>query len=306
MEQIRRREMEEAQRDHLGLIYEFIEDHNRPVIGDEELASLGVMKSTKLEIDDPAPIDLEPRYFHPCYDDTRGIEEVGDECRLIWGETLDKGKGVDPEWVPNVAYRNPQYRAKWFWACYDTLSYCYDEDDGTQSGGYNVPYLEDFEYPDRETGRQEMYVSHSVFTARCEDRPHTAILMCDASVAPEDKMLLSELEASVALLRYQLAGGRFTDHHTKPVLVYTIQWETHGRITQAHYDAKINKLVIRQSRILNLSGLAPTSDAYILLRWMMNEPVGETEYKHSEPEEGSDAGLPNNSCGPRVVVTKCG
>lgn len=52
--------------------------------------------------------------------------------------------------------------------------------------------------------------------------------------------------------------------------------ETNARITQAHFDAKTNTLVVRQSRILDLKGKKPTPDAYLLLRWMMNLPVGET------------------------------
>lgn len=61
--------------------------------------------------------------------------------------------------------------------------------------------------------------------------------------------------------------------------------ETNARITQAHFDAKTNTLVVRQSRILDLKGKKPTPDAYLLLRWMMNLPVGETEYKQDEGHE---------------------
>jgi hypothetical protein len=58
--------------------------------------------------------------------------------------------------------------------------------------------------------------------------------------------------------------------------------ETHARITQAHFDAKTDKLVVRQSRVLDLNGKRPTADAYLLLRWMMNVPVGETEYRQDD------------------------
>ena len=58
--------------------------------------------------------------------------------------------------------------------------------------------------------------------------------------------------------------------------------ETHARITQAHFDAKTDKLVVRQSRLLDLKGKRPTPDAYLLLRWMMNVPVGETEYRQDD------------------------
>lgn len=59
-------------------------------------------------------------------------------------------------------------------------------------------------------------------------------------------------------------------------------WETHGRITQAYVDPDIHKLVIRQSRIFDFRGKDPPPDAFLFLRWMMNDPVGETERKQDE------------------------
>jgi hypothetical protein len=44
--------------------------------------------------------------------------------------------------------------------------------------------------------------------------------------------------------------------------------------------------VLRQSRQLDLRGPEPTDDAFLLLRWMANRPVGQTEYvDEAEPEE---------------------
>lgn len=81
--------------------------------------------------------------------------------------------------------------------------------------------------------------------------------------------------------------------------------ETHARITQAHFDAKLDKLVVRQSRILDLKGKRPTDDAYLLLRWMMNIPIGETEYKHEEEHklDGDQREVPSQ---PTLVVTEAG
>lgn len=75
-------------------------------------------------------------------------------------------------------------------------------------------------------------------------------------------------------------------------MVYTIVWETHGRITQGYFDASIEKLVVRQSRILDLQGESeePSPDGYLLLRWMMNRPVGETEYRHDAETKPVDEG----------------
>lgn len=79
--------------------------------------------------------------------------------------------------------------------------------------------------------------------------------------------------------------------------------ETHGRITQAHFDGKINKLVLRQSRILDFRGEKPTPDAYLMLRWMMSLPVGGTEYKHDPGHklEGYQRPVPSQ---PSLVTTE--
>ncbi|KAL1865940.1 hypothetical protein VTK73DRAFT_4946 [Phialemonium thermophilum] len=304
---IRRELLEEDQYERLGHVYEFVTTHNRTTIDDEELAALGVVRSTNLDVDNAAPFDFEPRFFRPCYDRELELQQVGRERSRIWGETLDVGKYTNPEWVPNVPYRNPEFRAMWFSCCYDELALLQaekDEEEGRESDGYTTPHLDDFPYPACAL-RPETYTSGPAFVAQRETKPHMAIVLCDATVAPEDKILLSELHGCVSLMRYQIRSGRFADHHTKPVMAYTMQWETQGRITQAHYDAKINHLVIRQSRILNLSGPEPTSDAYILLRWMVNQPVGNTQYKDTEPEEARDTGLPNNSSEPKIVVSEC-
>jgi hypothetical protein len=49
------------------------------------------------------------------------------------------------------------------------------------------------------------------------DTPHLGITMLNPTVAPEGKMLESELKAAVACLWAQTRSKQFTDHHTKPV-----------------------------------------------------------------------------------------
>ncbi|EAQ89360.1 predicted protein [Chaetomium globosum CBS 148.51] len=129
--------------------------------------------------------------------------------------------------------------------------------------------------------------------------------MLDPNVAPEGKMLWSELDAAVTLLREQIRPGRFTDHHTKPALIYTFQWETHARLTKAHLDAKTNKTNIRQSRQLDLRGKEPPPDALLLLRWLLNTPVGATRYE-DEPVKGAAADDGDEDEGKPVVVVGVG
>lgn len=69
-------------------------------------------------------------------------------------------------------------------------------------------------------------------------------------------------------------------------MLYTIQGDLYARITQAYFDPDMGKIVIRQSRLLDLRGPKPTEDAWLLMRWMLNTPVGDTLIK---PE---NAGLP--------------
>jgi hypothetical protein len=64
--------------------------------------------------------------------------------------------------------------------------------------------------------------------------------------------------------------------------------------------------VLRQSRQLDLRGPEPTDDAFILVRWMANRPVGETEYVEEEEvgaeEEGGEGSTDNSGAAPRLVV----
>lgn len=69
-------------------------------------------------------------------------------------------------------------------------------------------------------------------------------------------------------------------------MLYTFQSDQNARITQAYYDPDMGKIVLRQSRQLDLRGPKPTEDAWLLMRWMLNTPVGDTMTK---PEDG---GLP--------------
>ena len=154
------------------------------------------------------------------------------------------------------------------------------------------------------------YRPHYYLLPAAADKPHFSMVMLDPTVAPEGKMLESELRAAATLLHVQTRSKRFTNHHTKPVspqsafpnqhpplqtnhlhqvLVITFQWETHARLTQAHVDAETNKIVIRQSRLFEIAGPTPPPDALLLLRWMINSPVGTTKYEDGDGADGAPA-----------------
>jgi hypothetical protein len=78
------------------------------------------------------------------------------------------------------------------------------------------------------------------------------------------------------------------------------QW---ARITQVHFDGKARKLVLRQSRQLDLRGPTPPPDAFLLLRWMANRPAGETEYvDEKEPPKEEVARDEPSSGAPKLVL----
>ncbi|SPQ23239.1 dd9872fc-fcd0-4e49-8f6e-e010586ed128 [Thermothielavioides terrestris] len=276
MEQIRRRNLEVAQFKQLCALKKYIHRHSPPTIDDSELEALGVLKRTDLDVDNSSPCDFEPRFFSPWYDGDSDLKEEGDGARVYWSETLDRDKD-HPEWIPNAGYKYPEMRARWF---------------NREDLDFSVPYRHDY---------RSHYVTEAVMLPTAADTPHTGITMFDPVVAPEGTMLRSELHAAVTLLREQVRSGRFTDHHTKPVLVLSYQWETHGRITQAHIDAKLNKLVIRQSRLLDFKAKQPTPDAYIFLRWLINRPVGATKYVSVQDDDDPPQGRDRLEAGPPLV-----
>ena len=61
--------------------------------------------------------------------------------------------------------------------------------------------------------------------------------------------------------------------------MYTFQMDQYARITEAYFDRDMGKIVLRQSRQFDLRGPKPTEDAWLLLQWILNEPVGDTLVK---------------------------
>lgn len=69
-------------------------------------------------------------------------------------------------------------------------------------------------------------------------------------------------------------------------------------MTQAYYDPDLGKIILRQSRQLDLRGPKPTEDAWLLMQWMLNTPVGDTLIK------SEDGGLPVRAKEPAVSPLK--
>lgn len=69
-------------------------------------------------------------------------------------------------------------------------------------------------------------------------------------------------------------------------MLYTFQGNDYARITQAYFDPDMDKIVIRQSRMFDLRGPEPTKDGWLLMRWILSTPVGDTQI------QSEDGGLP--------------
>lgn len=54
----------------------------------------------------------------------------------------------------------------------------------------------------------------------------------------------------------------------------------------------MGRVVIRQSRAIDLRDEAAPEDAFILLRWMLNTPIGDTKYKKMKEEHKSPKASP--------------
>ncbi|KAK4121374.1 hypothetical protein N657DRAFT_635945 [Parathielavia appendiculata] len=62
-------------------------------------------------------------------------------------------------------------------------------------------------------------------------------------------------------------------------------------ITQIHFDGR--SLVLRQSRLLNFRGNEPTADAYHMIRWMTNHPMGEIRFRKVADQEPEQTSVPD-------------
>lgn len=101
-----------------------------------KLESLGIVKSTPLEIDDPAACDLDCRFFEPNYKDEHlthalgaddpeyvaGIMETGQQTEAVWGETFSpRDPDDDDDWFPPCPEQLPAFRFMWFACCLEDM-----------------------------------------------------------------------------------------------------------------------------------------------------------------------------------------
>ncbi|AEO71618.1 uncharacterized protein THITE_2124243 [Thermothielavioides terrestris NRRL 8126] len=113
--------------------------------------------------------------------------------------------------------------------------------------------------------------------------PHIGGAVIDSTEAGEGEVLRSEVAAAVGLLRHQFRRGDFCQNHTLPAIVFSFQHDRFGRVTQFHFDGR--SLILRQSRLLDFRSDEPTTDAYHMIRWLANRPIGETRFRQVAADE---------------------
>ncbi|GAB1312684.1 hypothetical protein MFIFM68171_02894 [Madurella fahalii] len=203
MEQNSRRDLEWTQYDTLCALSKYIHEQSPSILDDTGLEMFGVVRWTNLDVDSPSPYDFEPLFFSPCYDEDSGLEEEADQVRGMWRETLDDKKYIDPEWVENAGYVYATMRAKWFDNRLSRLGYRYgSEIHPHSSNNYRGVDVEDmgFAAPIGGNFSNTMYVTKYYQVPTATHKPHMGIVMLDPNVAPEGKMIWSELDAAATLL----------------------------------------------------------------------------------------------------------
>ncbi|KAL2163984.1 hypothetical protein VTH06DRAFT_3197 [Thermothelomyces fergusii] len=107
------------------------------------------------------------------------------------------------------------------------------------------------------------------------DLPHIGGTVCDSAEPREGEVLRSEVVAAIALLRLQFRITDIRRHRILPSIVFSFHHDRTGRVTQFRFDGR--SLVLRQSRLLDFRSDQPTTDAYHMIRWIANRPMGETK-----------------------------
>ncbi|KAK4139681.1 uncharacterized protein C8A04DRAFT_32806 [Dichotomopilus funicola] len=250
------------------------------ILGGAELESLGVVVGEQLDVDETTWDLTSQQHFQPWM-----LKDVSED----FGDP-DRGRFI-MTWGWN-SWRPKQSKVTWcemyLRGLAEDLS---PKSMGRSTGGrprhtgqeYSVhlPY-ERGTLVNGKTGEQlpYEYSPEWIWFQFFERKPHLVCITNDTTTAPPSEgVLFSVVEYTLELVKYRLWMRRHTGSHTKPIMLVTLQNHEFAIITIAHFDGSIKKVVLRQSRQLDLRGDEPTPDALLLVRWMASRCVGETRYK---------------------------
>ncbi|TQW03015.1 hypothetical protein IF2G_09532 [Cordyceps javanica] len=243
----RRRALELSQQEHFTRLYSTLRQDLTIALLDEQLSSLGIARGSPLDIDHLG-----------------SPEQPGFHVRLLSLESIEENM-----WQPVIRQAD---ETRW-----DNTREAIEEAIGLELPRYEY-YHDTLDMP-----KHEYKGTWAYFATSAADRPHAVCTMIDSSSPTNEAIIRSEVLAAVKMTEFQLQRACFTHHHTKPILVCTYFRNETARITQAHFDAVRDRFILRQSRLLDLSGPETPSDAWLMLRWMASGPVGLTQYQPSGP-----------------------
>ncbi|KAM3491146.1 hypothetical protein MY3957_005552 [Beauveria namnaoensis] len=281
--------IQQLQLEKMKQLREALRDIDVPTLKKDALGELSIALGTQLNVDGVpnSPSEISSTFFAPC---DWPLETLQSETwHVQWSWTDWSRKTIDTAILLLV----PDCRAEWFyqsllslsrrapdlWDSYYTPGYI------REATGLYLPMRDFCRDPWSWDAYHTSYGKWVQFAPVASELPHAVCLVVDSGTPEDDMILLSEAEQAAALVEFQLKDSGYINHHTKPVLVATIMRNQTARLTQAYFDSKQNMLVLRQSRTLDLSGRLPSPDAWLLLRWIASQPIGETRYPENAAKE---------------------
>ncbi|TQV95706.1 hypothetical protein IF1G_05535 [Cordyceps javanica] len=274
----RRLALEHSQQKRWTAVYSTLRQDTTATISDEKLVELGLQRGPLLDIDNlgaPSPGNASSHFFSPC-DWTRRSLDCESHSGYTDSEWMDYTRREPSLWL---ALDSAQYRFDWFKTRLLSLESIEENvwepaaRDRTGSSRWHCLRDAIHEQIGLELPQYEFYwntlnnIDHeyrgtwAYFATSRVDKPHSVCAMLDSMCPAESVAARSE----------------------------------------AHFDLKLNRLILRQSRVLDLSGVEAPPDAWLMLRWMASAPIGPTLYQPFArlPEASSKNGA---SRAPRIAI----
>ncbi|KAH6838565.1 hypothetical protein B0I37DRAFT_387176 [Chaetomium sp. MPI-CAGE-AT-0009] len=308
MEDIRRDAVEQEQLRKVSEMKAKLERIDTFFIDQAALDSLGILLGHPFDVDNVGnTCDSRTRFFQPWVADEFLTQAASNRASWSWKDKITETEYKQPE------RKSGQLKAQWFKSCLNDL-YRMDQElwepwvvdpysirEGT---GLDLPLCQ-FKVLNPSTNEviEREYSPQAAYFPVDKTKPHVACFAIDSNHPQGDRVLRSDVHYAIELVKFRLEKGQHTEHHTKPGIIYTLERDQWARITQVHFDGKTRKLVLRQSRQLDLRGATPPPDAFLLLRWMANRPAGDTEYvDETEPPKEEVARDDPSSAAPKLLL----
>ncbi|KAF2229848.1 hypothetical protein EV356DRAFT_580482 [Viridothelium virens] len=122
---------------------------------------------------------------------------------------------------------------------------------------------------------RERWEIHGLLEARDPSKPHMTCLIMHDSNPDEESLFRCELYGAVSLMAGRLGAPQYGRQNAiAPIIVCTLAGDQ-ARIIQAHFDPVSCHLIVRKTKGFTVPRVV-NEGSFLLLRWMMNEPCGDT------------------------------